>query len=465
MILILPAISERTMTDTTSSVVGVLLSAGLFDESLTSTTDRDLCIRLCDVLQGNSNTFASTCQHTVVHYADPDRLRVSTPGSRAKIQGLVRFFYKHGARMTDDVRNAFKTRASELFGCDSSEFNVKEGTKMTSKPFQTWSCESLPLSTGTGDLLPTLHPPKTRSNKQNALFGVTTGDINRIAPLLDDLAAASLSSDCNFTPFLVVFVNVDSAVETNQAITDTLKSELAKRDLRGYVLTRTSDNVVESILRQCHDVDMTSLTCKLPIAVSRTILQVFIHHIVYYLEDVRAVVILDDDKRLPKNWSPFIAEDLNEEQIYIGRDLRTPPNPSVFSLRTNLVDLVHQLDLFHTPGQRINDTKSFCYSYEAIPDKHDWYYDLSTSRYDHLEMPVFKKRDDISDMNIASFLRLQCDAFLRGTPLVSLSLGLGTISCKEKPNSLLLLSLVPRRNTPRRILSDGTTRWMHGTFQ
>lgn len=61
------------------------MKAGLFDEALQSTTDRDICIRLADVL--GDNAFASTGIHTVVHYADKDRPRVSTPGSRTKTEG------------------------------------------------------------------------------------------------------------------------------------------------------------------------------------------------------------------------------------------------------------------------------------------------------------------------------------------------------------------------------------------
>ena len=52
------------------------------------------------------------------------------------------------------------------------------------------------------------------------------------------------------------------------------------------------------------------------------------------LDDTDAVVIIDDDKRLPQGWSPFV--DAGGADILIGRDLRTPPNPALFSLRTNL---------------------------------------------------------------------------------------------------------------------------------
>lgn len=392
--------------------VQLLLKAGLFDEALPSTTDRDLCIRICDVLSDESNAFVSTCQHTVVHYADQNRLRVSTPGSEAKVQGLTRFFLKHGARMTDEERDAFKSRARELFGCNISALDVDPRPKETNK-LHAWSGEALPLSVGTAGLLPKLDI-SSEQKKRNALFGIITSDTNRVAPLLDDISASSKSPHSDLAAFVVLFVNSSTGID------DKIKRELTKRDLRGYVLSRESSNgIVDLILNECQEVH-TSQGGRLPIALSRTILQVFIHSIIYYLQDVDAVVILDDDKRLPRGWSPFIADNgakstNTDQSIFIGRDLRTPPNPSIFSLRTNLIDLTYQLDLLCSTGAK-QDIETLCLAEETIVDKYDWYYDLSSARHDHLEMPVFKKRE-VSDID--SFLKDSYYAFLRGTPLVS----------------------------------------------
>ena len=92
-----------------------LLQVDGFDESLTSTTDRDICIRLADL---GTVRYGRIVDCLVQHYAERDRPRLSTPGSDAKSRGLTRFFQKHGSRMNDQQREAFIRRSIEVFGCD-----------------------------------------------------------------------------------------------------------------------------------------------------------------------------------------------------------------------------------------------------------------------------------------------------------------------------------------------------------
>lgn len=314
--------------------------------------------------------------------------------------------------MKEEERHEFKSRAWVLFGCKCSEFDaVAEIDEPTY--FEAWSGQQLPLCTGTAGLLPKIHSsvsPLT-SLKRNALFGITTSDPERIRPLLEDLTSISASPQADFIPFIVLFGN-------SYEISEFLKEELARKNLRGYILER-SNKVVESILMRCHGVNLPCCSNRLPIALSRTVLQVFIFCIVDYLEDMNAVVILDDDKRLKKGWSPFAvsndASNSKGDNIKIGRDLRTPPNPSIFSLRTNLIDLLYGLDLHYSTGKNKEDIERFCYYHEVLGEKHDWYYDLSSARYDHLEMPVYKR----TDINITtSFFHKTRNALLVGSPLV-----------------------------------------------
>ena len=77
--------------------LSVLLQAGMFDESLPSCTDRDLCIRIAD-LPGVS--YGAVAEPTVRHFACVSRPRLSTPGSPAKKEGLDGFFRKWRWRMS-----------------------------------------------------------------------------------------------------------------------------------------------------------------------------------------------------------------------------------------------------------------------------------------------------------------------------------------------------------------------------
>ncbi len=88
------------------------LQAGCFDESLSSSTDRDLCIRLAEL---DTIRYRTIHQFLVHHYAETNRVRLSTSGSNAKISGLTAFWKKYQGRMTEQQKSAFSQRAKELF--------------------------------------------------------------------------------------------------------------------------------------------------------------------------------------------------------------------------------------------------------------------------------------------------------------------------------------------------------------
>ena len=92
--------------------LSIMLMAGCFDESLRSCTDRDLCIRLADL---SIVRFARIPEGLVDHYAEPERVRLSTLGSESKLSGLDTFWSKYGSRMSQNQRLAFSERTSSLF--------------------------------------------------------------------------------------------------------------------------------------------------------------------------------------------------------------------------------------------------------------------------------------------------------------------------------------------------------------
>ncbi|EJK62714.1 hypothetical protein THAOC_16663, partial [Thalassiosira oceanica] len=206
-----------------------LLSAGLFDEALPSTTDRDLCIRLCDVLSGTRcNWFASTGVHTVRHYADTGRERVSRKGSPSKRIGLQRFFYKYCSRMNADERRAFIKRAIDTFGCTENDFDVSrtDGNKHRDpRSFTTLSADVLPLNRST--TLPRLHGSDDVITRR-VIFGVITSNIDRVGGVLDDLSHIPGS-------FVMIFANGDDS------LADAIKVGLRLRGISGsYVLNKQS---------------------------------------------------------------------------------------------------------------------------------------------------------------------------------------------------------------------------------
>ncbi len=256
----------------------------------------------------------------MIHYADSDRPRVSSRGSPAKILGLKLFYHKYAPRMDDEQRRDFKARAANLFDCNEEEFLPLPNQDLTkAQTLKAWSGDLLPLNSGTLAELPKLASSTPRPEKKRVVFGVITSDIKRVSPLLDDLSAASKSQDCDFDPFIVIFAN-----SSGNELAEEAKSQLKERRLQGHVLLRSSSNV-GMILDRCNGVCTLPVTDeKLPIALSRTVLQVFIYNILPLLQNASAVCIIDDDKRLPMGWTPFTesAAEKDGADVMIGRDLR-----------------------------------------------------------------------------------------------------------------------------------------------
>ncbi len=94
-----------------------MLKAGGFDESLVSTTDRDVCIRLADL---GTVRYGELSDYLVHHHAKYDKPRLSSRGSEAKCAGLTRFYRKYRGRMTIGQREGFLRRSRDLFDCDPS---------------------------------------------------------------------------------------------------------------------------------------------------------------------------------------------------------------------------------------------------------------------------------------------------------------------------------------------------------
>ena len=120
-----------------------LLEAGGFDEALTSTTDRDICIRLADL---GTVRYGELKEDLVHHFADNDRPRLSTPGSDAKRAGLRYFFRKHCGRMTDEQQAAFIDRSRRLFHCDPTGPDIVPAPTMPSPLVPEPSISETPLT-------------------------------------------------------------------------------------------------------------------------------------------------------------------------------------------------------------------------------------------------------------------------------------------------------------------------------
>lgn len=250
------------------------------------------------------------------------------------------FLYKYSARMNKDqltsVMNKLgydsaaieKNQTVECSRCVESEYDLV--------PLPTWNNGgvngNVTIRRDTNTVLnASTSTTPTESSVWKMLVGITTSDPRRIENLLSDLGC--MLNDEQHS--VVVFANSNSP-----EIGDSVLKMLQGYKFRGHII-RNTDRIVKVLFP-------SSVGClPLPIAKARTVMQTFLHATTMK-EDFDAVAVLDDDMRLPKGWG-IRDEDEEAGDILLGRAIKTPPNVTAMSMRTQLLDFIHALDKVHFP--------------------------------------------------------------------------------------------------------------------
>jgi broad specificity phosphatase PhoE/glycosyltransferase involved in cell wall biosynthesis len=361
----------------------LLLLAGGFDERLPSCTDRDLCLRLVAL---EELRFGSTDRHTVHHYADPRPDRLSTPASPAKLDGLTRFFRKHGLRFDAATRNEAQVRAAERFG---------------------WT-PPVPLP-----VLVPIAPPTEPAEALDLVVGFVTDALvpPHVRGLLDDLMRLQAQPGIRLSKVVIV---------ENGPLPN------GERPLHELVTNYSAGGLpieLVTIERQRADwergalLDVPDMTRRrLPIAATRSILNTYVAHSALAVPGA-AAWILDDDKRLSirvdrgdgttiERITPDVGTllQLRQQQVdgVIGPDTDAAPLPFVATLRTQLVDLdllLGTIAQLHPESSWPDRRAEVAAERDALRDS---YYDLSKTT-EHLETPLLQHPADVRDA--ASVLR------------------------------------------------------------
>ena len=336
-----------------------LLEAGGFDEALASTTDRDICIRLADL---GTVRYGAMHGHMVHHYAENDRPRLSTPGAAAKLAGLEYFFRKHRGRMSAAEESAFIRRSRSLFCCDPAA-----PTQLPPAIRPAYSCKV--------------------DGRLNLVVGaITSPNVTRTVRLLDSLFR-NLGNRIDVTLKVVLLEN------GGRQAGDALREAIKRASKRGLdIALKTFEHQTDG---------------QKSIAVSRTILQQYL-----FLEaapKAGAVVwILDDDIMLESlEYGPngiagphdidYVSgiKRLKETgaAVVICQETGDPPLPVPSCIRTQLVDLYHNLYRMASlrPDDPYPDLRSE--NRNSRLARRDYYYDLSRLETDHLELPFWFEAD------------------------------------------------------------------------
>ena len=351
-----------------------LLEAGGFDEALASTTDRDICIRLADL---GSVGYGSLDEHLVHHYAEDDRARLSTPGGDAKCAGLRQFYRKYRGRMTDDQRSAFIERSRDWFGCDPTT--------------------TVPPPSPTQPSLDDRHA--VDSNLELLVGAITSPRVDNAAHLVDELINKLGNRNDVWLEVLLL---------ENGLHDPTSREEL--RELVGMASHRGLDIEVKTLEQQEADaragvfaINRDQLSKRKSIALARTMLQ---HYLFLKAKPRQGAVvwILDDDVMLEgldyRSDGSLGAVDVDYVSaikrlketgacVVLGEVVGDPPLPFLSCIRTQLIDLCHNLGQLAAlePKAKYPDRMDENRLHRLT--RRDYYYDLSRTETDHLETPFW----------------------------------------------------------------------------
>ncbi len=365
--------------------LSALLEAGMFDESLPSCTDRDLCIRIAEL---PGLRYRATSEPTVHHFACASRRRLSTPGSSAKTNGLDRFFRKYGSRMSDAERAAFRSRAGQYFGwTETAPGPAVDDDGMA------------------GSAAPSpLRAPGPLQAPPHLIVGVIadTARLEQAGNLLADLRG--LAEEPGLSGHDVLILENGSGRSADRALRDLVERERAE-GLRIHLVDRARhlENAGNGLVPN----GGVGRGGKLSIAPARTVLQSYLYafgksrpgSIVWIVDDDMRLdpLVIDGEGRLRRR-SRNLASVLRELRrlhaagavdIAIGAYTGAPPLPFAATVRVQLVDLAASLLWLAALDPR-----------SALPDRgpenatlrsgrHDYYYDLSRNETDRLETPFW----------------------------------------------------------------------------
>ncbi len=385
--------------------LSALLEAGMFDESLPSCTDRDLCIRLAEL---PGLRYRTTSEPTVHHFACGSRKRLSTPGSSAKTTGLDRFFGKYGSRMSETEGAAFRARAGQYFGWTETAPGpaVDDGMSGSAAPSP-------------------LRAPAPLQAPPHLVVGAIadTARLEQVGNLLADLRGLAEEPGLSGHDVLILENGLGRAAD--RTLRDLVERERAE-GLRIHLVDRARH--LEDAGNGLVPDGGAGRGGRLSISPARTVLQSYLYafaksrpgSIVWIVDDDMRLdpLVMDGDGRLrrrSRNLAPVLRElrrlhAAGAVDIAIGAYTGAPPLPFAATVRVQLVDLAASLRWLTVldPGSALPDRGPENAALRS--GRHDYYYDLSRNETDRLETPFWITPEFPGETAGKAFSRMACSA-------------------------------------------------------
>ncbi len=350
-----------------------MLEAGGFDEALVSTTDRDMCIRLADL---GTVRYGKLSDYLVHHHAEDDRPRLSSRGSEDKCAGLTRFYRKYRGRMTVEQREAFLRRSRDLFDCEPS---VEPAVPREDEP------------------------PSLMAKRHDCLDlvvgAITSPEVGCVANLLESLSC-ELGGRDDVVLKVVLLENGGHDRDSRERLGDVVdRMALQGLDIDLITLEDQQRDATAGFINATEE----RLSERKSIAMSRTMLQQYLFweakprpgSVAWILDDdvaLNGLVHHADGTVRPRSldYAAAISElKRSGHSIVLGAVNGDPPLPTLSCVRTQLVDMYHNLHQLAALQPRDPYPDLGIENREARLENPDYYYDLSRLGTRHLELPFW----------------------------------------------------------------------------
>lgn len=350
------------------------LKLGCFDESLKSTTDRDIAIRLIEL----KNTlkypkFKFIAEPLVIHHAENENRITAT--YKNKKMGLDLFYRKYMHLMADDEKKHSLQRAKDLFNYDYVEIEQKPKNFYKSNEY--------------------------KGQPFNLIIGIISSKLKTLKEILrsfNNISNKELLNDYR----IIILENTDNEYEIRPIISYFINKKGIKIEL---VEIEQQKIICKTYPFHCFFEE--EKMNKKSIAFSRSLLQWIVYNRSNELFNSNCVAWIIDDDLMFNNLSydevdgktaiynqdflSLISYFKYNDKIdaILGTVTDAPPLPFLSSLRTQILDLVFNLKWFMSQNPEKIFNRNIHHNLSFIENNRDFYYDLSSEYYEHLECPFW----------------------------------------------------------------------------
>lgn len=350
------------------------LKLGCFDESLKSTTDRDVAIRLIEL----KNTlkypkFKFIAEPLVIHHAENEN-RITAIHKNKKM-GLDLFYRKYMHLMADDVKKLSLQRAKDLFNYDYVEIEQKPENFYKSNEY--------------------------KGQPFNLIIGIISSKLKTLKEFLksfNNISNKELLNDYR----IIILENTDNEYEIRPIISYFINKKGIKIEL---VEIEQQKIICKTYPFHCFFEE--EKMNKKSIAFSRSLLQWIVYNRSNEIFNSNCVAWIIDDDNMFNNLSydevdgkttihkqdflSIISYFKYNDKIdaILGTVTDAPPLPFLSSLRTQILDLVFNLKWFMSQNPEKIFNRNIHHNLSFIENNRDFYYDLSSEFYEHLECPFW----------------------------------------------------------------------------